>query len=280
VAWRRTGSLEEHDPVEAASDSRWILVGGFAVPALAFGAVFVATLRTLDAFAMHHGDSMGEPEPAALRVVGHQWWWEVHYRIGDLPEWVTTANEIHVPAGRPVEADLESADVIHSFWVPRLHGKVDLIPGQVNRIRLEAERPGTYPGECAELCGMQHAHMRLTVIADEPAAFDAWLAHQRSQAAQPSGEQAQRGAQLFRERACVLCHTIRGTGALATVGPDLTHLASRTTLAAGSLPNDLANLHAWVIDAPSLKPGVRMPALTQFRGRDLRALVAYLDQLE
>jgi cytochrome c oxidase subunit 2 len=278
VAWRRTGSFDTHAPADDAGDARWILIGGFAIPALAFAATFVATLRTMEAFPMH--DHAGAHAPAEVRVVGHQWWWEVQYRIGATEQWVTTANEIHIPAGRPVDVDLETDDVIHSLWVPRLHGKVDLIPGQVNQIRLEADRPGRYTGECAELCGMQHAHMRLLVIADQPADFDAWLAAQRAPARPPAGADARRGLELFTTHACALCHTIRGTDAKARVGPDLTHLASRSTLAAGSFPNDLATLHAWVVDAPSLKPGVRMPALTQFQGPELRALVAYLHGLE
>jgi cytochrome c oxidase subunit 2 len=276
VALRRTGSLDEHAPVDAGGGQRWIVIGGFVVPALAFAAVFVATLRTLDAFPSHASAS----PPAKVAVIGHQWWWEVRYRVGPLPEWVTTANEIHIPVGEAVDVELRTADVIHSLWVPRLQGKVDLIPGQVNHVRLEADAPGVYPGACAELCGVQHAHMRLRVIAEPPERFAAWLAHQREPAAVPESLEARRGRELFTQQACALCHTIRGTGALGTVGPDLTHLASRDTLAAGSFANDPATLHAWVTNAPSLKPGVRMPALPVFRGPELRALVAYLRQLE
>src|SRR5207237_4857130 len=162
-----------------------------------------------------------------------QWWWEVQYRMGDLTQYVTTANEIHIPAGRPVDLQLVSADVIHSFWAPRLHGKVDLIPGMDNRIRLQADRPGVYQGACAEFCGLQHARMRFVVVAEESPAFEAWLEHQRQPAAaRVSSASGERGKPLFMNVACVLCHTVRGTDARGTVGPDLTHFAQRRLIGA------------------------------------------------
>jgi cytochrome c oxidase subunit II len=280
VALRRTGTLQEHEPVDSPGDPRWIVVGGFVIPGVAFAAVFVATLRTMSAFPMEHAHGgAGEAAPADIRITGHQWWWEVQYREGALSERVTTANEIHVPAGTPVEIELASDDVIHSFWAPRLHGKVDLVPGFLNRIRIQADRPGHYAGECAEYCGQQHAHMRFLVVAEEPARFEAWLAHERAPAGTPDGEPAQRGQRLFLAAACPMCHTVRGTSARGTVGPELTHLANRWTIAAGSFPRDLAYLHAWVTDAPSLKPGTRMPEISQFTGPELGDLVAYLQSL-
>lgn len=273
---RRRGTLEEHAPIDRKGGEGWILIGGFLLPVLTFAGIFFATLRTLSAFPMEDRHD-GTPE---ILVVGHQWWWEVHYLGGGPSLQVTTANEIHIPAGRPMVIDLQTRDVIHSFWVPRLHGKVDLIPGQTNHIRLQADRAGVYAGECAEFCGLQHANMRLLVVADPPEAFARWLAHQRGPAAAPRTVSAHRGQLLFQNRACSLCHTVRGTPALGSVGPDLTHLGSRRTIAAGSLPNDIADLHAWALNAPSLKPGVKMPALAQFRGGEIHDLVDYLRGLE
>ncbi|HYX22349.1 MAG TPA: cytochrome c oxidase subunit II [Thermoanaerobaculia bacterium] len=277
VAMRRTGNLEEHAPATAAGGESWIAVGGFAIPALAFAAVFVATLRTMAAFPMHA--PVHEGDHPDILVTGRQWWWEVQYRIGPEDGWIRTANEIHIPAGRPVEIGLQSTDVIHSFWVPRLHGKVDLVPGFTNTIRVQADRPGIFPGECAEFCGMEHARMRFVVVAENPAKFDAWMAHERAPALEGGTPPATRGATVFQGAACPVCHTVRGTPAEGTVGPELTHLASRLTIGAGTFPLDVAILHGWVSDAPSLKPGTRMPRLTQFSGEELGDLVAYLQSL-
>ncbi|MCA1828732.1 MAG: cytochrome c oxidase subunit II [Myxococcales bacterium] len=275
VATRRTGTLLEHDGPDAKGGQKWVVYGGFVVPGVAFSAIFVATLRTMSAFPMDHHQHHG----ADIRVVGHQWWWEVQYVRGSLNDFVATANEIHVPAGQQIDVELVSADVIHSLWAPRLHGKVDLIPGMDNFIRLQADRPGVYEGGCAEFCGLEHAVMRFKVIADEPAKFEQWLAHQREPAPEPSSAEARRGKELFEHGACALCHTVRGTVARATVGPDLTHLAGRSTIAA-YLPRDVADLHAWIVNAPSLKPGTQMPALTHFTGEELHDLVDYLQTLK
>ena len=276
VAWRRTGTLEEHAPPDAKGGLRWVAIGGFVIPAIAFAATFVATINSLSAFPMdHHPHAEAE-----IRVLGHQWWWEVQYRMGDVSDYFTTANEIHIPAGRPVDLQLVSDDVIHSFWAPRLHGKVDLVPGMDNRIRLQADRRGVYHGACAEFCGLQHAHMRFVVVADDPAAFDAWLEHERHPAASRGlSAAAERGKTVFNGGPCVLCHTVRGTDARGTIGPDLTHFAERRLIAA-ALPQDVATLHSWVTNAPSLKPGTFMPALTQFTGSELQDLVAYLQTLK
>ena len=284
ASWRRTGTLGEHAPVDAGGGEAWILLGGFAVPAAVLALVFFATLRTLAAFSLDGGKEgsafCGPAGAPQIEVVARQWWWEVHYLMGGSERRVTTANEIHVPAGIPVDVDLRSADVIHSFWVPRLQGKVDVIPGRVNRIRLQADRPGVFPGACAELCGMQHAHMGLLVVAEEPPVFERWLEHERADASAPRSEAAARGQALFLGGPCALCHAVRGTPARGSVGPDLTHLAGRRTLAGASLPNDLATLHAWVVDAPALKPGTQMPVLSQLPGPELHELVAYLRELD
>jgi cytochrome c oxidase subunit 2 len=251
-------------------------VGGLLIPGAVFIVIFVATLQTMSAFPMHdEGDATTD-----IRVIGRQWWWDAQYEMGDLWQRVHVPTEIHIPVGRPIDIALESRDVIHSFWVPKLHGKVDLVPGQVNRIRIEANEPGVYRGECAEFCGEQHAHMVFTVVAEPDDAFQSWLEHQRQPAPAPASATTIRGRELFMSNACVTCHTIRGTQALASVGPDLTHVGSRRLIAGGMLENNVSNLHAWVTHAQALKPGVAMPDMTAFRGEELRALVSYLEALD
>ena len=213
-----------------------------------------------------------------IRVTGHQWWWEVHYRDQNPQRWITTANEIHVPVGRPVVIELRSADVIHSFWPPELTGKRDLIPGKTNSIWLRADRPGEYRGQCAEFCGLQHAKMALLVVAQPVDSFARWLETQRDTARTPTGSLAQRGQEVFLASSCPMCHAIGGTPAGSRVGPDLTHLASRRTIAAGTLRNTRGNLAGWIIDPQSVKPGAKMPA-NQLAPADLQALLAYLETL-
>ena len=279
VAARRRGTLAEHAPHDAPSDKRWIVVGGFLIPTVILGTIFVFTLKTMAAFPA--GDHERHAGQASLVITGHQWWWEIEYQLGSgVSEHFVTANEVHVPAGRPIDIQLQTRDVIHSFWIPRLHGKVDLVPGFTNRIRIQADEPGLYRGECAEYCGPQHAHMILLLQADAPAEFDAWLATMRKPAAPPSSEFAERGRQVFMNNACVLCHTIRGTAAHGLVGPDLTHLASRRALAANSFPNTTGYLAGWVTHAQTMKPDAKMPNITAFSGEELRALVAYLEGLK
>ncbi|HJT90204.1 MAG TPA: cytochrome c oxidase subunit II [Bryobacteraceae bacterium] len=280
LAWaalRKRGSFDEHAPIDVGGGQPWILIGGFGIPFIVLAAVYVVGLNSMAAFPL---EGPRETAPADIRVTGHQWWWQIDYMKGPLDHHVTTANEIHIPVGRPVDIDLASSDVIHSFFIPTLHGKVDLIPGQVNRIRIQADRAGTYRGQCAEYCGAQHAHMILIVVADLPAQYQAWLAGQAADAPQPATDQERQGRDLFMSKACVLCHTIRGTLAAARVGPDLTHIASRQGLAANMLRNNEANLEAWVTHAQSLKPEVAMPDVTEFKGDELRALVAYLEELK
>jgi cytochrome c oxidase subunit II len=275
ATYRRTGTLEEHAPADAGGGQGWILLGGLLIPGVVFVAIFVATLQTMSAFPMGHE----EHDSPDIRVVGRQWWWDAEYEMGDLWQRVHVPTEIHIPVGRPIDIALESRDVIHSFWVPKLHGKVDLVPGQVNRIRIEASEPGVYRGECAEFCGEQHAHMVFTVVAESDSAFQSWLAHQRQPAPAPALPATIQGRDLFMSNACVTCHTIRGTQALATVGPDLTHIGSRRLIAGGMLENNVSNLHAWVTHAQAIKPGVAMPNMTAFNGEELRALVSYLETL-
>lgn len=277
ILTRPRGSFHEHAPVDVGGGQGWIVTGGFAIPAIILAVVFITGLTAMSRFPMHDGMSMTS---AQIKLTGHQWWWQVQYVSGPLDQQVTTANEIHIPLGQAIDIDLASVDVIHSFWVPSLHGKVDLIPGQVNRIRIEADHVGNFQGQCAEYCGAQHANMKLLVVAQPPDQYRQWLASQRAAASEPSGDQERRGEQLFLSRPCGLCHTVRGTLANGRVGPDLTHLASRRKIAANMLENNNANLAAWATHAQSLKPASAMPNLTQFTGEELRDLVAYLRQLK
>jgi cytochrome c oxidase subunit 2 len=275
VAVRRTGTFATHAPWTddgGRGGRTWIHVGGIAIPVFVLGVMLVVSLRDLSSFAMmEHG-------APAIRVIGHQWWWEVHYLEGGRD--VTSANEVHVPVGRPIDIELISRDVIHSFWVPELHGKVDLIPGVINHIQIDATEPGTFTGQCAEYCGAEHALMRLVVRADVPAAHDAWLNHEAQEGAMPSSGEAADGLHVFITHQCSLCHTIRGTPAAGQVGPDLTHFGSRSGLAANAYPNDVASLSAWVTHAQGMKPYAGMPNITAFSGPEIHALVAYLRQLQ
>jgi cytochrome c oxidase subunit 2 len=218
------------------------------------------------------------PDPRTTRmtiqVVGHQWWWEVRYP----GRTAVTANEIHIPVGTRVNLVATTDDVIHSFWVPELNRKIDMVPGHPNRILLEADRPGRYRGQCAEFCGLQHAHMGLYVFADTPQRFRAWLSHNASPRTAPASAQARRGEQVFDQQACASCHTIRGTSAAGAIGPDLTHVAERSSLAALAIPNTRAELSRWIRDPQHVKPGNRMPRLGLPKA-DFDALAEYLDGL-
>jgi cytochrome c oxidase subunit 2 len=214
-----------------------------------------------------------------IRVTAHQWWWEVTYD-DPLPERMfTTANELHIPVGRPILVTLDSDDVIHSFWVPSLHGKKDLIPGRTATIQFRADEAGEFRGQCAEYCGMQHAFMAFDVVAVPSAQFESWAEAQRKPAPEPRDAAAQRGRELFLSGSCMLCHAIRGTTANARKAPDLTHVAGRPHLAAGRLPNTPRDLAAWIADPQKIKPGVNMPAHL-LPDEDLKALVAYLGTLQ
>lgn len=213
-----------------------------------------------------------------IRLTGYRWWWKVQYP-GDVPaQEIVTANEIHIPTGRPVLIDAYSQDVIHSFWVAPLNGKRDLIPGHPSSIWIQADRAGRYEGQCAEFCGLQHAHMRLIVVAEPEEKFNAWLQAQRRPAGEPADELAQRGRNVFLSGPCVLCHTIRGTDAAGQVAPDLTHLASRATIASATLPNSRGNLAGWIVDSQHVKPGNAMPG-NSLSAEDLQALLVYLGGL-
>jgi cytochrome c oxidase subunit 2 len=243
------------------NDRAFIIAGGVIVPTVVLAVIAFATVRVTNRVTAARDD------PVHIDVVGYQCWWQVVYPGTTA----VTANEIHIPVGRPVELGLESVDVIHSFWVPDLAGKVDLIPGRRNTLSLQADRAGTYRGQCAEFCGLQHTHMALLVIADPPDTFDDWLRAQ----AKPAGS----SSPVFDQATCAGCHTIRGTHARGDIGPDLTHLASRSTLGSVTVPNTHENLARWITDAQSMKPGSNMPPV-ELSPADLDALVAYLESLD
>ena len=275
VLTRPRGSLSEHAPADTGGGQKWVLFGGFVFPALVLAAMYIVGLDSMSHFPLNRGMNSA----AEIRVVGHQWWWELQYQEGPVHDHFVTANEIHIPVGRPIDIDLTSDDVIHSFWVPALHGKVDLIPGVMNRIRIEASEPGTYRGKCAEYCGAEHARMILLVVADTPDRYQKWLANARTPAVAPQTSYLMQGQQVFMSSACSLCHMIDGTDAAGTVGPNLTHLASRQMIGSNLLENNTANLSAWVVHARALKPAVIMPNITSLNGDQLHALVAYLQTL-
>jgi cytochrome c oxidase subunit 2 len=219
------------------------------------------------------------PSAVTISIIGHQFWWEIQYDDPVPSRRVTTANDLHIPAGRPVVLNVTSRDVIHSFWVPMLHGKRDLIPGYTTSFWIQADRPGIFQGQCAEFCGRQHAHMAFQVIAHRDGDYASWLDTQRVPAADPTDATARRGKQLFLSGRCAACHNITGTPAYGLVGPDLTHLASRPTIAAGTLPNTHAALVRWIANPQLDKPGNQMPA-NPLAAADLDAIASYLETLK
>lgn len=249
----------------------FVPVAGIALPAVVLLAVFGMTVWTLRAL-----EAPSSPIELTIDVEGNQWWWEASYPGYE----VVTANEIHIPAGEPVLIRLASLDVIHSFWVPELAGKLDLVPGRINEFWIEAAAPGIYYVQCAEFCGLQHALMAFHVVADPPEEFAAWIAAQQQPADAPlTGSIVERGQDVFLSAGCIQCHTVRGTQATGQLGPDLTHLASRDHIAAGTLENTVGNLEAWISDPQAIKPGAKMPP-TALDAEQLQALVAYLQSLE
>jgi cytochrome c oxidase subunit 2 len=270
------GSSRERPPVEASSDrTMHIVVAG------ATGATVVILLGLLVASVWTNRGvaSLGASSAVTINLTGHQWWWEAEYESATPSERFKTANELHIPVGRPVVLKVTSTDVIHSLWIPNLQGKRDLIPGYTTAIWLQADRPGLYRGQCAEFCGMQHAHMALYVTAESDDAFEKWRAGQIKPAVQPESEETRLGRDVFLHATCTQCHTIRGTIAGATLGPDLTHLAARGTLAAGTLPNRRGHLAGWIADPQQIKPGARMPP-NSVQSEDLQRLLAYLETLK
>ena len=239
--------------------------------------VFVLLLTSVSA-----GNAISDfasPHGLVVEITGHQWWWEARYPNPDASKLVVTANEIHIPVGRPVMFRATSSDVIHSLWIPSLHGKKDLIPSRVTTTWMQADKPGLYRGQCAEFCGFQHAHMGLLVVAEPEAEFNAWLEQQLRPAAEPANDAQRRGREVFLSSACVLCHTVRGTGSWGQVAPDLTHVAGRKTIAAGALANTAGHLGGWIEDSQSVKPGNHMPPIN-LAASDVQPLLEYLGSLK
>ncbi len=274
LAFRRTriplegGDLYTNDP----RSLRNVLLAGGLLPIVVLMVVMGIAIR-ID---QQGSDPPPGSDPPTIEVIGHQWWWEVHYTDQNFD----TANEIHIPVGTPVTLRLTAADVIHSFWVPQLHGKMDMIPGQTNTITLQADQPGLYRGQCAEFCGAQHANMAFYVIAQKPGDYEAWLADQVKESVEPGvGSIEQQGQQAFLGSACTYCHTIRGTNASGKLGPDLTHIASRMTIGSGILPNTRGNLAGWIINSQGLKPENRMPPM-DLTSDQLQAMLDYFATLK
>jgi cytochrome c oxidase subunit 2 len=241
--------------------------------------VVIVSGFTLASFAATRALSQAEPDPLVIQVRAYQWWWQITYPDVQPSRQFRTANEIHIPTGRQVRIELSAEDVIHSFWIPNLGGKQDLIPGRENVLTLTAARAGLYRGQCAEFCGLQHAHMAFIVIAESQAEFDAWRSGQVAAARAPDGGEERRGRDVLESKACGACHTIRGTQAGGALGPDLTHVASRHTIAAGMLPTTRGTLAAWIADPQTIKPGNNMP-LVPLSAEDLQAVAAYLATLK
>jgi cytochrome c oxidase subunit II len=253
---------------------RAIVYGGLAFP--------MVTLSLLLPYGLVVMRDTDVPQPGALliEVIGEQYWWRVRYPAEGNGSEFSTANELVIPIGRPITVSVTSADVIHSFWIPNFGGKIDMIPGRINRFNFTAERPGIYRGVCAEFCGAQHARMAFDVTALEPAEFEAWRQSQAQPAPEPAIPFLARGRDLFRSGGCGSCHVVRGTEANGQFGPDLTHVGGRRTIGAGQFPNNIGTLAGWIANVQHIKPGAKMPSYGSLTGEDLRAMAGYLESLK
>jgi cytochrome c oxidase subunit 2 len=276
LALRRRVGQDAASPERMEQRERWsAVIVGVAVAAT----VLIISGLTVLSYAATRAISVTDGDPLVIRVRGYQWWWQVTYDDSRPDRSFVTANEIHIPVGRAVRIELSAVDVIHSFWVPNLAGKQDLIPGRNNVLTLTADRAGIYRGQCAQFCGLQHAHMAMLVIAEPPATFDAWRDHQIGDAAEATTDEQERGRQFLTTKSCAACHTVRGTPAAGTLGPDLTHVGGRLYLAAGQLPLTRGSLAAWIADPQTIKPGNNMP-LVPMTADELNAVSAYLAALK
>jgi cytochrome c oxidase subunit II len=275
IARRRdTGDAPTTRPDPAQSRRIGIAVGIAAgITVVTLISFTVLSYFTTRGFAAEPADAIN------ITLTGKQWWWQIEYEGVTPSDTFMTANELHVPVGKAVRVRLTSNDVIHSFWVPNISGKMDLIPGRTNSLTFTVEKPGVYRGQCAEFCGLQHAHMALQVIGESADQFAQWRAHELSEAMTPAEPDRVHGLEVFQRNGCISCHSLRGTPANGTLGPDLTHVAARRTIAAGTLPNTRANLQGWIADPQSVKPGAQMPRL-QLSAADLNAVTDYLSGLK
>jgi cytochrome c oxidase subunit 2 len=261
-------------PLSSRQSRNLVIAGGIILP------LSVTIPFALSSFSI--GRTLYAPPPdnaLAIEVIGKRWWWEIHYLDKSGDRIATTANELHVPVGEPIKLLLKSDNVIHSFWVPNIQGKTDMMPGQVNVTSLVADEPGVYRGQCAEYCGAQHALMAFLFVAEPEEEFNAWLEQQAQPALMPETAQAAQGREVFFDAGCASCHSIRGTRAQGDKGPDLTHLAGRRTLAAATVPNRIGHLGGWITDPQHIKPESLMPP-TEMPPDDLKALLSYLEGLE
>jgi cytochrome c oxidase subunit 2 len=271
VRGRRRAAAPDSTISDRGLSAGVFLAVGITVAVL-IGLVFVSVWTGRSIASLHASSAL------SVNVIGHQWWWEIEYEDAVPERRMLTANEIHIPIGRPVVLKVTSRDVIHSFWAPNLQGKRDLIPGYTTAIWLQADRSGIFRGQCAEFCGLQHAHMAFDIVAEAEPTFVGWLETMRQPAAEPHTDLEQRGRDVFMAARCAGCHTIRGTASHGQVAPDLTHMASRSTIGAGTLPNTPDHLSAWVRDPQASKPGNQMPP-NPLPTEDLQALLAYLGTL-
>ncbi|ANW00897.1 cytochrome c oxidase subunit II [Bradyrhizobium icense] len=252
----------------------FVIVFGIAMP------IVVLTILLVYGLTLTSRSTARENPAMRIEVVGERWWWRVYYVGPRGDRQFVTANEIRIPTGVPVEFVLKTNDVIHSFWVPSLAGKLDMIPGRVNRYQFSAGRPGVYRGQCAEYCGAQHALMAFYVVAMERDRFPTWLEDQQKPASEPVTELGVKGRELFIATGCGACHTVRGTTASGQIGPDLTHFGSRRSIAAGSFPNNAGTIAGWIASAQHLKPDNLMPSFANLQGEELRAVATYLENLK
>ena len=274
VAALRRGRAQPAEDAETERKMTKVVAAGVAVTTVILFAFMISDFVTGRALW-----SLASPDAIIIKVTGHQWWWDFEYQDPIPSHRVRTANEIHIPVGRPVKLEMTSSDVIHSFWVPNLHGKTDLLTGHQTVTWLQADRPGKYRGQCAEYCGHQHAHMAFVVIAEPVGQFNAWFDNERLPAITAANAGQQRGQQIFMSRTCMMCHQIRGTDAGGRSAPELTHLASRESIAAGTLANTRDNLKGWIVDSQRFKPGNKMPS-HDLGDEDLNALLDYLESLK
>lgn len=279
IAVRRGSQKSDLNPVldppaEQESRKRTAVLSAVTVTVIV---LFVFSLYSFSSGRSLTAD-LAQKNGLSIEVTAHQWWWEARYNDVDASNIFTTANEIHIPVGVPVTFTLHAGDVIHSFWVPNLGGKKDLIPGKISTVWLQADKPGVYRGQCAEYCGLQHARMAFWIVADPQDQFNAWRQNQTQTSVPPATDSQRRGQQVFLSSTCVMCHAINGTTAGSNIGPNLTHVGSRNTIAAATLSNTREHLARWIADSQSFKPGNKMPQ-NNLSEQDLQAVTDYLQSL-